>query len=106
MFGTGIAFLSVQNGMPVTLNFMQYSFPDLALSYVIIGSVLVGVLMAYMIYLIHSISTAITIRGKNKRLKHEKQESTALTKKVHQLELENARIKNENEPSTEDKRSL
>lgn len=100
IFGSGIAFLAFENSANVTLTFLNYTFPDVSLFSVILGSMLIGALLVYVIHLVNSISTAITIHGKDKKIKKSENDVTQLTKKTHQLELENESLKKDN-PGTD-----
>ena len=93
--GSIIAFLSLQNTMVVSLHFLDFTIPNLPLYYVIIGSMLVGLLLSYVIYLVHAIITNISLLGKDKKIMKEKQQVAELTKRIHQLELENVKLKKE-----------
>lgn len=104
--GAGFTFLSLQNTDVVSLSFLSYSFPNLPVNYVIIGSILLGVILAFFINFINSISTSFKIRGQHKQIKQERQEVAQLTKKVHQLELENVGLKTENDQGNVDQNSL
>ena len=104
--GTGITFLSMQNTEVVTLNFLDYTFTNLPIYYVIIGSILTGVVLAYSISFINSISTYMLIRTQHKKIGKERKEVAELTKRVHQLEIENVGLKTENDPTSFDKKSL
>lgn len=106
VIGTGITYLSLQNTEVVTLTFMDYTFADLPIYSVIIGSLLTGIVLAYSISFINSISTYMLIRTQHKKIGKERKEVAELTKRVHQLELENVGLKNENDPNTFDKQSL
>lgn len=89
-----IAYLAISNSMLVTLHFGPYVFPNIPLFYIIIGSLLTGLGLSYLFAIIRSISTGFTIRGKDKKIKQTKSEIVDLTKRIHQLELENERLKN------------
>ena len=104
--GAGITYLSVQNTAVVSLRFLEYTFTDLPIYYVIIGSILVGVLLAYSISFINSISTYMLIRTQHKKIGQERREVAELTKRVHQLEIENVGLKTENDPSSFDRKAL
>jgi len=106
IFGSIIAVVSMQNTMRVTVTFFNYSLSGLPLFYVIIGSLLLGILAAYCLYSVHSIASALTIRGKDQKIKQEQRELTELAKQVHQLELENARLKKAQNPANVDDRAL
>lgn len=81
--------------MPVTVNLGWYVIADVPLFYVMIGSLLFGLVLSYLINIIHAISNSFAMRGKNKEIKKEKGEVLELTKQVHKLELENEKQKND-----------
>ena len=102
-----MVYVAQNNLTPVTLRLSTYVFSGIPLFYIIIGSLLTGLGLAYLSYLVSSIFTGFTIRGKDKRIKQDKSEIVDLTKRIHQLELENERLKNDStvvEPS--DKNAL
>lgn len=106
ILGFSISFLSLQNTQLVSLRFLEYSLSDLPLYYVIIGAILTGISLAYVIYLFHAISTGLTIRAQKNQLKEEKMKNAEFIKTIHQLELENARLKKEYQPESIDQKSL
>ena len=88
-----VVYLAQHNLMPVTLYIGRSVFPGIPLFYVIIGSLLTGLGFAYLMYLINSIFVAFTMRGKDTKIKQGKNEIVDLTKRIHQLELENEKLK-------------
>mgnify|MGYP001610331697 FL=1 len=92
--GSAMAYLSQNNLMLVPLHLGTYTFSDIPLFYIIIGSLLTGLGLAYLIYIVHSIFTAISMHGKDNKIKQGKSDIVDLTKRIHQLELENERLKN------------
>ncbi len=106
IFGSGMAYLAFQNSAHVTLTFLNYIFPDVPLYLVILGSTLVGVLLAYTIYLANSISTALTIHSKDNKIKESEKDLTQLTKKTHELELENESLKKDSPAADSDDKAL
>lgn len=80
--------------MLVTVNLGVMTFSNVPLFYVIAGALIIGLVLSYLIYRIQAISTFFEVRGKNKEIKKDKDEILELTKRVHQLELENEKIKN------------
>jgi lipopolysaccharide assembly protein A len=79
--------------MPVTVNLGLYVFSDIPLFYVIIGSLLTGLVLSYLFYLVYAISNSFKLLGKNKEIKKNKNAVLELTKRIHQLELENEKLK-------------
>lgn len=94
VIGVVMAYLAQNNLMLVTLHLGSYVFSGLPLFYVIVGSLLVGLVLAYLIYFVNSIFAAFTMHGKDNKIKQSNSEIVDLTKQIHQLELENERLKN------------
>ncbi len=92
--GSIFAYISKDNLIPVTLNIAQYTLEDIPLFYVIVGSLLIGLILAYIVQLFGSIATAFLLRGNRREIKFGHDEVLELTKRVHQLELENESLKN------------
>ena len=92
--GTALVYISKFNFTPVTLNLGYFVLTNIPLFYIVIGSVLFGLILSYLVHLINSVSTMFTLRGKNNQIKKEKEEVLELTKRIHQLELENEKQKN------------
>lgn len=104
--GSVLVYISKFNFVPVSVNLGMYVISDIPLFYVIIGSVVFGLVLSYLVYLVHAISTSFTLRGKNKEIKKNKEEVLELTKSVHQLELENEKQKNSTNVEPQDKNAL
>ena len=101
-----IAYLAIRNSMLVVLHFGPYVFSDIPLFYVIIGSLLIGLGLSYLFALIRSISTGFTMRKKDKKIKETRSEIVDLTKRIHQLELENEKLGHDSGVEPEDKNAL
>lgn len=104
--GSIFVFISKYNFVPVTINLGPYVFSDIPLFYVIIGSLVVGLVLSYVVYLVHAISNSFTLRGKDHEIKKNKDEVLELTKRVHQLELENEKLKHSPSLEPEDSNAL
>lgn len=94
VFGAGMAYLAQGNLIPVTLHFGSYVFSEVPLFYIIIGSLLIGLGLAYFTIVINSIFTSFTMRRKDHKISEGKSDIVDLTKRIHQLELENEKLKN------------
>jgi len=94
VIGGVMVYLAQNNLTLVTLRLGTYTFSGIPLFYIIIGSLLTGLGLAYFIYLINSIFIAFSMRRKDSAIKHGKSDIVDLTKQIHQLELENERLKN------------
>lgn len=97
IIGSALVYISKFNFTPVTLNLGMYVFSDIPLFYVIVGSLLIGLVLSYLVHLVGAISTSFTLHGKNKEIKKDKDEILELTKRIHQLELEKEKINNGSE---------
>lgn len=94
VIGSVMAYLAQNNFLLVPLHLGPYTFTDIPLFYIIIGSLVTGLGLAYILFLLNSIITGFTMRGKDHTIKKGKSEIVDLTKRIHQLELENERLKN------------
>ena len=104
--GSALVYISKFNFVPVSVNLGMYVISDIPLFYVIVGSLVIGLVLSYVVYLVHSISTSLALRGKDNKIKKNKEEVLELTKRVHQLELENEKLKHNSDAEPEDKNAL
>lgn len=88
-----LAFVAQSNLEPVSVVVGPYTLADVPLFYVIICSLLAGLLLSYVFHLVRDISSKLALRGKSKEISRTKDEVLELTKRVHQLELENQKLK-------------
>ena len=106
VIGSGLVFISKYNFTLVTVNFGTFALTNIPLFYVIVGSVVFGLLISYLVHTTSAISTYFAFRGKNNQIKKEKEDVLELTKRVHQLEIENEKIKHEPEVTNDDPLAL
>jgi len=106
IIGSALVYISKFNFTPVNLNLGAYVFSDIPLFYVIVGSLIIGLVLSYLAYLVRLISTSLTLHGKNKEIKKDKGEILELTRRIHQLELENEKLKHLSINEPEDKNAL
>lgn len=92
--GGVMVYLAQNNLEIVSLHLGTYEFTGIPLFYIIIGSLLVGLGIAYFFQFMHSIVNAISMHGKDNTIKQGNSDIVSLTKRIHQLELENERLKN------------
>ena len=95
-----IVYISQFNFMLVSVNLGWYTFSNIPLFYVIIASLVIGLALSYIVYVVHAISTSFKLHGKNKEIKKDKEEILELTRRIHQLELENEKLKHAPELAT------
>jgi cell shape-determining protein MreC len=85
---------------------LPYIFSDVPLFYVILGSIIVGLVVAYLINLIPAISQFFQLQGKENEIKKNKNKVLELTKRIHQLELENEKLKHKPDTGSSDSNAL
>lgn len=95
IFGIGVAFFATQNTQAISLNFASYSITDIPLYIIVLVSLLLGFAVSWIIGLVDVVSSSFKMRGKESTIKTGNKQITELTKRVHQLELENERLKGE-----------
>ncbi|VVA44459.1 conserved hypothetical protein [Candidatus Roizmanbacteria bacterium] len=61
VIGSVMVYLAQNNMVPVTLHFATYVFSDIPLFYIIVGSLLIGLGLAYLSYLVSSIFTGFNV---------------------------------------------
>jgi lipopolysaccharide assembly protein A len=106
VIGSVLVYLSQFNFIPVSVNLGWHIFADIPLFYVIVGSMLLGLILAYAAYLGNAITNSMILSGKNKEIKKDRNEVLELTKRIHQLELENEKLKHSPRVELEDPNSL
>src|SRR5262245_1086024 len=93
IFGLGIGYFATQNITPITIQFADYVVEEVPLYVVILGSLLVGLFMAYLLYLARSVSSKLTTRGEYHADRRVRQAIADLEERVDHLESESARLK-------------
>jgi uncharacterized integral membrane protein len=96
VFGLVIAFFAGQNTTPVTIFLSDYQLPTLPLYMIIIGAMLIGFLISWVVSLIDAVFKMFVLRGKENIIKEDRKQFTRLNQRIHELEIENARLKGEN----------
>ncbi|HCX25777.1 MAG: hypothetical protein UX08_C0012G0053 [Candidatus Collierbacteria bacterium GW2011_GWB1_45_35] len=93
LMGSALAYISKFNLAPISVNLGYYVISNVPLFYVIVGSLLIGLVISFLMQLLKNISNAFILRSKKKEIKTSQEEILELTKRVHQLELENEKLK-------------
>lgn len=105
VIGLLISFFATQNTDPISLQFFIYQIAEVPKYVVVVGAFLTGLLLSWIINIINNIMAGFAIRKRDSKITDFKRENAELVKRVHQLELENAKLKERyNEP--EDEKSL
>lgn len=103
LFGLIIAYFAAQNTGVISLNFLNYTLTSIPTYIVVVGALLVGLLLSWIISFVKDIGTGFTMRGKESTIKDYGKENAELLKLNHQLELENTRLKAETNAPLDDK---
>jgi uncharacterized integral membrane protein len=106
LFGILSAFFATQNASYVTIALASYTFKNVPLYLVVLISLLLGLLLSSLISVVNALSSSLTIHGKNVKIKETKQTLADVTKHIHQLELENERLKTKYDDRVNDNKSL
>lgn len=104
--GSLLVYISRFNFQLVSVNLGFYVLRNIPLFYVIVGSLLIGLVISYLVYIVHSISNSFIIHGKNSEIKRNKEEALELTKRVHQLEIKNEKLGKDSGIEPEDRNAL
>ena len=88
-----IAYFGMQNISPVTIRLNEYVWDDVPMYLVIVGSLFVGLFIAWILYFAGSASSTLTIFGKDRAMKKTKHTVADLEQRVRELEAETTRLK-------------
>ncbi|MFZ2026675.1 MAG: lipopolysaccharide assembly protein LapA domain-containing protein [Microgenomates group bacterium] len=92
LIGSLLVYTSKYNFQPVSVNLGFAAFSGVPLFYIMMGSLMIGLILSYLASLIQSISTSFILHRKNVEIKKKKDEVLELTKRVHQLEIKNEKL--------------
>lgn len=99
-------YFATQNTGPISLTLSSYKIENIPL-YIALGvTLLVGLLFSWLNSLIDVFTSSMKMRGKENVIKGERKAIHELTKKVNQLELENAKLTGELKTESKDPNSL
>ena len=93
LFGIIVSYLAIQNTTLVILRFAGYSFANVPLYLVILGSLLLGFIISWILSSINSVFSAFKIIGKNNTINNSQKEIESLKDKIHKFEIEIAELK-------------
>lgn len=102
VMATIFAFFATQNTSSVSLTFLGYAIPDIPVYLAVIIPFLVGLLVSFLFHMAKDLSSSLTINEEKGKIKNLKKELAEVTKRAHQLEVENAKLKTQvGEPDDE-----
>lgn len=93
VFGAAVGYFATQNTIPVTIRMAEYAIEDVPLYLVVIGSLLIGLFVAWILYVARSVSSSLAMRGKNSEVRRARETIAELETRVRDLEVENARLR-------------
>jgi uncharacterized integral membrane protein len=92
--GLAIGYFATQNTAPVSLQFGEFVLDNVPLYVVAVGSLLVGLLIAW----IFSFGRTLTTFGSERQVSKVDQNMLGIERRVRDLEADNAQLKLENSP--------
>ena len=95
LLGFLMAFFATENTLPVNLTIAGNILTGVPLFVIVMASLLLGIVISWLIHLINTISSEITLMGKETELKTAINTIEALRKKNRELEVATAELKNE-----------
>jgi len=94
IFAIGVAFFATQNTASVMINIPQRSL-SVPLYIVVLVSILVGFVFAWLLHLMNAFASFFTLRDKDNTIKKGKKTNIELANKVRDLEIEKAKLETE-----------
>lgn len=86
-FGLAFAFFATSNTEGTTLRLAQYSLNHVPLYLIVLGSLLVGAALAFVIDLVDTLSSFFALRKRETLISELKKTVAELIKRVHALEI-------------------
>jgi uncharacterized integral membrane protein len=99
IFGIAMGYFATQNTTPVTIQIGDYAFMDIPLYLVIVGSLFVGLFVSWILYFARTVSSRVTIYGKNYAVRKARLAAADLEQRVQELEAENTHLRNDHHSS-------
>lgn len=93
LLALGMTFFATQNPSQVNIVIASMSWESVPLYLVVLVSLLLGLMIAWIFGIISSISTSLTIFGKDIKLKKNKMTVDQLNSRIKSLETENSNLK-------------
>ena len=97
IIGLGIAFLSRYNTSGIILTIGDYTYSNIPLYVITVGTYVLGILLAWIIEVPQEIATAFQIMGLGKTISSGKNTIGQLQNKIKKLEIENIKLTERNQ---------
>lgn len=105
-FGLLFGYFATLNTSVASVSFGAYTLDRIPMYFIILLSLGIGLVVSSLFYIFQSLSARLTVRKKDKELEEAKKELAEQMKKIHQLELENTKLKSKNGEEPEDENSI
>lgn len=106
LIGLGIAFFATQNTQGITVHLINYSWKAVPIYVVMACSLLLGLMLAWILSVAQSLSSYFSLHKKDDKIKQANKTIAELTKQVHNLELENAKLDPEKDKDLKDDKAI
>jgi hypothetical protein len=93
IFGLGMSYFATQNTGIVHVVFGNYLIQGIPLYIIVVGALLLGIFISWLISIVDTFSSKITIHGKVSEIKEAHEIINRLQQENHNLEIEIARLK-------------
>jgi uncharacterized integral membrane protein len=90
LFGLGVGYFATQNTDPITIQLGEYALTEVPLYMVIVGSLFVGLFVAWILYVARCVSSRVMLYGKDHAVRKAQRDAASLEHRVQELETENA----------------
>jgi hypothetical protein len=97
LYGLAFAFFATQNTLPTTLRLGDYLFTGIPLYLVVLGSLLLGTLLALVINLIESIPNSFALWSKDHKIDAADRTIEDRDRRIQELQMENIRLREREE---------
>lgn len=91
-FAMLVGYFSTQNTQTVIIHFYQYTLHNIPIYIIVLFSFLMGIIFFSISYTLDLFSSMLTLSRVKTKLKNTKEENIRVTKKIHELQVENARL--------------
>ena len=96
--GILVAYFATQNTGNVSINLLGYSLAGIPTYFLVLASVLLGLMLGSVINLVDALFNSLKLRDKNQTINEVSKKAITLEERIHELEVENARLKGKGEP--------
>lgn len=93
IIGLSFGYFATMNTMTIPVNIAGVTYNDVPL-YIVLGiTLLLGLALSWVISMVDSVYTSMAFRGKDRAIRDRERTVDSLSKQVHDLEVENAKLR-------------